>query len=711
MIWHSNTIQDVLQELQVDPTIGLTQNEADIRLKEYGKNDLKEHELSSFQQAFAKQLRAPLTALLWVMAGITLLIDLYNHFLKHVPTDWKRSLIVAAIALVITLWNTLRHRRSASAMASLRSLSVPEARVRRDGAEQLCSSLSLVPGDIILLNVGDLVPADCRIIESYRLRCDECELTKATMPTEKYADSLFDDITPLAERTNMLYAGTAITGGTATAVVVATGIRSEMGRSTAPSPAMDLPKQKAMQKWRMRWILGVTILCVIALIIGLCVHTDRIAVFLTVATLAMVAIPQNVDDLITNVIARCVRRIARSNVRLNHPQAAQTMGKVTVICADQDTLFENNQLTLDWLCVGTQWISLSDGIPNQRGVAPFMRLAVLNSTAGNLIDDAILKTAATAGIHRDELLTDMPRIGELTPTAERRTGVHLAGDQTLILVSGEWRSLLPLCTKSDVERLTKEAELMEKECGRVMVVAYRLTDTAPTVYTAEELERDLTCAGLLGWHTPWQLNIEQTTASLPNVRVLLFSDKSVTSTQAIARQLLFIQHPHILTGETVSTFNEEEWNTAVQQYDVYCGLTAQQKQQVVSALQRQGEVVAVTGGHSDEVELLTIADVGFARGTIASDIAKRAADAVLEDDSYITLLNSVFEGKRLQRQIRIIGLYVTVCALALAIFGLIALVGWMPLHYQAIWMLCLHSVLFVLLPIPAWNLRDMFKKK
>ncbi|MBR2319952.1 MAG: cation-transporting P-type ATPase [Clostridia bacterium] len=711
MIWHSNSIPDVLQELQVDPTAGLTQQEADKRLKEYGKNSLQEQKSASFRQAFTRQVRSPLIVLLWIMAAITLLTDLYNHFLREIPTDWKRSLVVAGITLVIALFNALRRCRAAASLTALQDLSIPDARVRRDGKEQLCPIPTLVPGDIVLLGVGDLVPADCRIIEADRLRCDECELTEATMPAEKYADPIFDDITPLAQRTNMLYAGTAITGGTATAVVVATGIRSEMGRSTAPSPVMDLPKQKTMQKWRMRWILGVTILCVIALIIGLCVHTDRIAVFLTVATLAMVAIPQNVDDLITNVIARCVRRIAHNNVRLNHPQAAQTMGKVTVICADQDTLFENNNLTLDWLCIGTQWISLSDGIPNQRGVAPFMRLAVLNSTAGNLIDDAILKTAATAGIHRDELLTDMPCIGELTPTAERHTSVHLAGDQTLILVSGEWRSLLPLCTKSDVERLTKEAELMEKDCGRVMVVAYRLTDTAPTVYTAEELEHDLTCAGLLGWHTPWQLNIEQTTASLPNVRVLLFSDKSVTSTQAIARQLLFIQHPHILTGETVSTFNEEDWNTAVQQYDVYCGLTAQQKQQVVFALQRQGEVVAVTGGHSNEVELLTTADVGFARGTIASDVAKSAADAVLEDDSYITLLDSIYEGKRLKRQIHIIGLYVTVCALALVIFGLIALVGWMSLQYQAIWMLCLHLVLFVLLPIPAWNLRDMFKKK
>ena len=705
MIWHSNSISDVLQELQVDPAVGLTQQEADIRLEEYGENSLQEQTVPSFRQAFAKQMRALLSLLLWVAIGITLLVDLYNHFLNDFDVDWKRSLFAAAILLVGATFSALRHRRAAASLAALHALSIPDTHVRRDGKEQLCPIPTLVPGDIVLLSIGDLVPADCRIIEANRLRCDECELTEATMPTEKYADPIFDDITPLAQRTNMLYAGTAITGGSATAVVVATGIRSEMGHRTAPSPATHLPMHKAQQKWSVRWILGVVILCVVALIVGLCVHPDRIAVVLTVAALAMVAIPQNVDDLITNLTARSVRRITRHNVRLNHPKAAQAMGNVTVICADQDTLFENNKLTLDWLCVNTQWISLSNGIPNQRGVAPFMRLAVLNSTAGNLIDDAILNAAATAGIHRNDLLTDMPRIGELTPTAERRTSVHLAGDQTLILVSGEWRSLLPLCTKSDVERLTKEAELMEKECGQVMVVAYRLTDTAPTVYTAEELEHDLTCAGLLGWHTPWQLNIEQTTASLPNVRVLLFSDKSVTSTQAIARQLLFIQHPHILTGETVSSFTDEDWDTAVQHYDVYCGLTTQQKMQVVAALQRQGEVVAITG---DEADLLATADVGFARGAIVSDVAKSAADALLTDDSFTTLVDSVYEGKRLKKQIRITRMYVVVCALALAIFGLIALMGWLPLQYHSIWMLGLHLLLFILPSIPTWKL---FEKK
>lgn len=705
MIWHSNSISDVLQELQVDPAVGLTQQEADIRLEEYGENSLQEKTAPSFRQAFAKQMRAPLFILLWVAIGITLLVDLYNHFLNDSDVDWMRSLFAAVILLIGALFSALRHRRAAASLSALHALSIPDTHVRRDGKEQLCSATALVPGDVVLLHVGDLVPADCRIIEANRLRCDECALTEATMPTEKYAEPIFDDITPLAQRTNMLYAGTAITGGSATAVVVATGIRSEMGHHSTPSPATHLPLHKAQKKWSVRWILGVVILCVVALIVGLCVHPDRIAVVLTVAALAMVAIPQNVDDLITNLTARSVRRITRHNVHLNHPKAAQAMGNVTVICADQNTLFEGDTVLLDRLYTGTQSFPLCNSMPHQRGGTEFMRLAVLNCIEGYPVDDAILKVVADAGLNRDALLTDMPCIGELIPTAERRTGVHLAGDQTLILVSGDWHSLIPLCTKSNVEKLTKEATAMEAEGLQVMAVAYRLTDTAPAVYTAEELEHDLTCAGLLGWAAPWQLNVDQTAADLPDVRFLLFSDASVTLTQATAQKLPFIRQPHILTGETARSFTDEDWCTAVQHYDVYCGLTTQQKMQVVAALQRQGEVVAITG---DEADLLATADVGFARGAIVSDVAKSAADALLTDDSFTTLVDSVYEGKRLKKQIRITRLYVAVCAVALTLFGLIALAGLLPLQYQAVWMLCLHLVLCIIPSIPTWNL---LKKK
>ena len=177
MIWHSNSISDVLQELQVDPATGLTQQEADFRLEEYGENSLQEQTVPSFRQAFAKQMRAPLSILLWVAIGITLLVDLYNHFLNDSDVDWKRSLFAAAILLVGALFSALRHRRAAASLAALHALSIPDTRVRRDGKEQLCSTTALVPGDVVLLHVGDLVPADCRIIEAKRLRCDECALT------------------------------------------------------------------------------------------------------------------------------------------------------------------------------------------------------------------------------------------------------------------------------------------------------------------------------------------------------------------------------------------------------------------------------------------------------------------------------------------------------------------------------------------------------
>lgn len=701
MIWHSNTAPDVLQELQVDVSVGLTQQEAANRLKEYGKNSLQEQTSISFRQALSKQIRTPLTALLWILASVALLIDAYRHFLKNTPTDWKRSLIVAAVALVITLLHTIRHCRAATSMATLRSLSVPEARVRRDGTEQTVSALTLVPGDIVLLRMGDLVPADCRIVEAHSLRCDECELTEATMPTEKYAEATFDDITPLAQRTNMLYAGTAITAGTATAVVVATGVRSEMGHRPTKFVQTSLPMQRLADRLTLWMSVVVACFSILYLVIGLICHEDDAAVLLMAGALAMAAAPQGIASLFTLLSTRSIRRMSSHHLLLNRPEVADTLGHVTVVCTEQETLFTENKVILERAYIGTQSIPLCNSLPKVRGVVPFMRLAVLNSTEGHPVDDAILSIAAASGIHRNELLTDMPRIGELTPSAQRRTGVHLAGEQTLILVSGDWRSLLPLCTKSDIENLTKEATAMEADCLQVMVVAYRLTDSTPAVYTADELERDLTCAGLLGWCRPWQLNLHQTADDLSNVRYVLFSDESVTAAGAVAQQAGLSKQPRAITADEVSAFTDSDWDTAVKQYDVYCGLNAQQKEQVVAALQRQGEVVAVTAGDSREADLLTAADVGFARGTVAADVTKEAADIILTDDSYIALLSAVYEGQRLRRERTGLVSYLILCASIVMLIGLCSLFGLFSPAVGTLPAMGLHLLLLAL-PTPLW---------
>lgn len=713
MIWHSNTIADVLRELQVDTTTGLSESEAANRLEEYGTNRSDDPVDLSFPTALRQQMRSPFIASLLVVAGGTLIWNVYKQTLQEIATDWKQSLIVAGVAIVTAVAGAALRCRALSTTASMHTLSSPEVRTLRDGVEKRLPGYKLVPGDIVLLGIDDIVPADCRLITADHLRCDECELTGASTPTEKHADAVFDDITPLAQRTNMLYSGTIITTGYATAVVVATGARSEMSRRTTRSEHTPSAFDKNSKRLHLIWSVVAVLLSVIACIVGFITQEDSAAVVLTATALSTALVPHGLLNLLTEFTARSIQRTTNSQVRVLRPETCHLLGQVTVVCAEQETLFTEEKVILEraYINATARTISLTEPLPNERGIAPFIRMAVLNSVEGSTIGDAIAAIAARAGIRRQDLLADMPCIGEFHTSPHRHVSIHLADDQTLILVSGDWRSVLPFCTKGDIEKLTKAATDMEAECLQVIAIAYRLTDTAPTLYTSEEVERDLACVGLLGYQTPWQNGITVAEGSNSVVRTILFSNQSATATEAVVANLGFAQNPRVATAEMAASISAEDWIEVVREYDAYCGLSTAQKLQVISALQRQGEVVAVTAGCTVDADLLSAADVGFARGSVATDVVKHEADVLLIEDSYTAMMGCIKNGRRLR--LKTIGLYAyfALCALIVFCSGASCLLGWVPMQQQATLLLSLHVILMIVCPNLVWLVENLLKKK
>ena len=660
-------------------------------------------------------MRSPLTFLLLVVAGAVFLLDLYKQILQEVVTNWHLPLLVAAIAIVAALLDAARQCRAASLIGWVHTLTAADSRVRRDGGERVCSSHALVPGDIVLLQSGDIVPADCRLIEASGLRCDENTLTGATMPTEKYADAIFDDITPLAQRTNMLYAGTTITAGHAVAVVVATGMRSEMGHESRNKPRTqtNLPMQKKAGRLSLWWSVTATMLGVVALIWGFARVEDRSTVLLTAVAITTAAVPTGIAALYTRLTSGSISRLLRRHhVRTLRPEAADVLGKVTVLGVQQDMLHSNDDFSLCRACVGHHDIDLTANVPNVPGLGLLLRMAALNTAENDPADTAILARLNKLGIDKNELLMDMPRIGELTPSNGRKTAVHLAEDQTLILVSDGWRTLLPLCTKGNTEAITNAAVQMEKDGLQVVAVAYRLTDTAPAVYTAEELEHDLICAGLLGLYVP----LRSAVAADARVRNILFSDDSVASAVATAAGAGFGDDIRAITGEEMQQFDDYDLIDAVEHCDVYCGLDTTQKQRVITALQQQGEVVAFTSRRIDEAELLTIADVGIARGTAATDVVKTAADMILLEDDFATVSAAMSEGRRLRREKMGMFIYLSLCSIAVVFVGCGSFYGLFPLAYAALLMMGLHLLLMAL-PTPLFfifgisNTMEKLRKK
>ena len=614
MIWHSHPVADVLTELQVDPTVGLTKQAAAQRLNEYGKNCLQQPKALSLGHAFTKQLHSPATILPLAVSGLVLVLNLYTQLLREIPTPWPIPLIVAALTVVAALLTAWRQCRAASATAALEALSAPDTHVLRDGAEQVCSTHMLVPGDIIRLKAGDIVPADCRLIEVDSLRCDEGALVGTTMPTEKYAEAVFDDITPLADRTNMLYAGTIVTAGTATAVVVATGVRSEMGHSRKRQPRThnqpSLPTR--IHRLSIWWSAVVAGIALLVLVIALLCRTDGSAVLLTVATMAAVALPTAIVPLYTHLTEAGIRRLLRHGIRIHRPETAATLGQVTTVCLDGAMLRPIGDVTLEQAFVGHRTVDMTTDAPKAPGLGQLLRLTALNTD-----DSAVLTRLQQMGIDKTELLLDMPHIGELS-NGPHTTTVHLAGEQTLILVSGQWRSLLPLCTKGNAEELTAAAIAMERDGLQVTAVTYRLTDMAPSVYTAEVLEQDLTCAGLLGLRLPLHTDAPRVTSHL---RTLLFSDENPAIAVATAQSAGLADSSYVAVGEAIACLSDTDLGDAIRHYNVYCGLDTAQKQRILALLQQQGEVVAVTATHSDEAALLTAADIGIACGASATDVA------------------------------------------------------------------------------------------
>lgn len=695
MIWHSNPVADVLAELQVDPNVGLTKQEAAQRLNEYGKNCLQEQKTLSVGHAFTKQLRSPSTILLLAVSGLVLVLNLYTQLLREIPTPWPIPLLVAALAVVAALLTAWRQCRAASADVALRALSAPDTHVRRDGTEQVCSTHTLVPGDVILLKAGDIVPADCRLIEADGLRCDEGTLVGTTTPTDKCAEAVFDDITPLAERTNMLYAGTIITAGTATAVVVATGVRSEMGHSRKRQPRSHAPlsPQTHVTRLSIWWSVAVAIACLLALIIALLCRTDGSAVLLTVTTMAAVSLPVGILALNTHLTEEGIRRLLHSGIRVQHPEAAKGLGQVTVMGIDGSMLRPQGDVTLECAFVGHRIVDMTADTPKAPGLGQLMRLAALNTDS-----NTILTPLNRMGIDRNELLLDMPRVGELPLVGGRKTTVHLAGEETLILVSGEWRSLLPLCTKGNAEELTSAAMAMEREGLQVTAVTYRLTDTAPSVYTAEVLEQDLTCVGLLGLRAPLSTDAPRATS---NVRTVIFSDESPATAMTAAQSAGLTDTPYVATGEAIAQLSDADLGDAIRHYNVYCGLDTDQKKRILTLLQQQGEVVAVTATDSDEAALLTAADVGIARGAFATDVAKAAADLILTEDEPAVLFTAIGEGRRLKQEKKTLFIYLAACSALLFLLGCIGLLGAFSLSLTAPLLMGLHLLLLAL-PTPLW---------
>ena len=670
MIWYSNKLDDAVQELNTNLETGLSDGEAAIRLQEHGANKLSEKKPRTFFQRFLDQMKDVMVIILIIAAVVSLGLSIYN-FSKGAEADWIEPIVIVLIVIVNGLLGVIQESKAEAALEALKNMSSPSAKVLRDGEIRTISSTDLVPGDIVDIEAGDLVPADCRLISSASFKCDESALTGESVPVEKNAAVEVADIAPLGDRLNMAYSGCAVSYGRARALVVETGMHTEMGKIATMLEDEDesaTPLQNRLAQ------LGKTLgflalgICAVIFIVGLIDRIALIDMFMTAVSLAVAAIPEGLPAIVTIVLAIGVQRMVAKNAIIRRLPAVETLGSASVICSDKTGTLTQNRMTLTRLFCGGHMIDdLESPLPD--GALALVRLAALCTDGtvqikdgqevhiGDPTETAIVACALHQGLDKADLLAQHPRLGEIPFDSDRKlmTTIHLIEGQNVVIVKGAPDVLFERCISGPVEAAAAANEDMGRQALRVLAVAYKYIDDVPVDCRSEELEQGLTFAGLVGMIDPPRPEAVEAIreCDAAGIRTVMITGDHVVTASAIARELgILHDDSEAVTGAELAAMSDEELFQNIRHYRVYARVTPADKIRIVKAWQQAGEIVAMTGDGVNDAPALKAADIGCAMGITGTDVAKGAADMTLTDDNFATIVTAVKEGRGIYDNIR-----------------------------------------------------------
>ena len=666
MEYFSSKAEQVLQSLQTDPAQGLSAAEAARRLEQHGANVLREKKKKTNLQRFLDQFKDVMILILIAAAIVSFVIAC----VEGNPGEFFEPALILLIVILNAVMGMLQESKAEKALDALKSMSAPHARVLRDGTEQIIDAASLVPGDIIRLEAGDFVPADARLLHSAGLKSEESALTGESVPSEKDAQEPVSANAALGDRVNMVFSGCSITYGTATAVVTATGMRTEMGKIAgllSGEEETQTPLQKKLAS--LGKILGFVALgaCAIIFVVGLLNGIDVLEIFMTSVSLAVSAIPEGLPAIVTIVLSIGVQRMVKKNAIIRRLPAVETLGSASVICSDKTGTLTQNRMTLQkaYLDGAAEIIDSGDAAARTlvRTAALCCDGAVTFEADGTVThigdptETAIVFAAHQFGDTKETLGAAFPRLVELPFDSDRkRMSVVVEHDgRKLAIVKGAFDGIAPLCTAGDTERARQVNDEMSRKALRVLAVAVREIDALPEVLAPETLEKDLTFLGLVGMIDPPREEARDAVAVCreAGIRPVMITGDHVVTASAIAKNLGILQDgDRAITGAELDAMSETELDAAVEQISVYARVSPENKIRIVKAWQKKNKVVAMTGDGVNDAPALKAADIGCAMGITGTDVAKGAADMTLTDDNFATIVDAVREGRGIYANIR-----------------------------------------------------------
>ncbi len=685
--WHSMEIQEILQRLNTDPHQGLTEEEVRRRLEKYGYNELKKEEKISPLRLFLNQFK-----------NILIFILIVAIILSAMVGEVVDAAIIAIIVLFCAVLGFVQEYRAERALEALKKMLVPTITVLRGGKEQEVSSKELVPGDILLLEAGDRIPADARLIETHSLRCDEAPLTGESSPVGKINQPLPENVR-VNDRKNMVFTGTIVTYGRGKAVVTTTGMRTEFGKIAEEITTMKVeqtPLEKRTQeigKW-----LGIISLAICFLVAGISVIREMIGgqldlsfivtIVMFAVALAVAAVPEALAAIVTGALAIGMHQMAKRKALVRKMPAVETLGCTTVICSDKTGTLTRGEMTVRKIYTGGKTIEVTGAGYEPRGdikaydadikkidsLKLLLQGGILCSDAlleeregkwsikGDPTEGALVVAGIKGGLHATELRLENPRIEEIPFSSERKrmTTIHqMADGRRIAFMKGAPEVVLGRCShiladgeirelpETDKELILKRNEEMAHEALRVLGFAYR--DYPETLVCLEEdLEHEMVFLGLVGMMDPPREEAIEATRVCKQVGIkpiMITGDHKLTAV-AIAREIgIYKEGDRVLTGEDLEKIPEEEFEKIVDQVTVYARVSPMDKLKIVRAWKARGEVVAMTGDGVNDAPALKHADIGVAMGITGTEVTKEASDMVLNDDNFATIVKAIERGR------------------------------------------------------------------
>ena len=661
------SVEEVFKEVQSSPS-GLSSQEAASRLEKYGANTLQEGKKKSLLEKFVDQFKDFMILVLLVAA----VVSMFAHSGEPDPTD---AIIILAVVLLNAILGVFQESKAEEAIEALKKMASPVASVLRDGHVEHVKGEDIVVGDVVILEAGDVVPADMRLFEVNTVKIEESALTGESVPVDKDLVIPTGDEVGIGDRTNMAFSSTNVTYGRAVGVVTSTGMNTEVGKianmlaNTEEGKTPLQENQDALGKWLTIMIL---VIAVIIFVVGMLRGNEWTHMLLTAIAIAVAAIPEGLPAISTIILALGTQKMAQRNALVRKLPAVETLGGVEIICSDKTGTLTLNQMTVEKMVYDNEIHDASEEISKDNMALRVMNLAndtkisQDNSLLGDPTETAMVQYGLDKNYDVREELVNIPRIAEVPFDSTRKlmTTIHQLEDgKYLVATKGAPDMLLDRVTKiekhGEVSAFTEDDRttlmILNKEMAtqalRVLAMAYKVIDTLPETIDTDSIEHDLIFAGLVGMIDPERKEAAAAikVAQSAGIRTIMITGDHRDTAQAIAKRLGILrpeQEDGVLTGGELNDISDEELERTVETYSVYARVSPEHKVRIVKAWQKNGKVVSMTGDGVNDAPSLKQADIGVGMGITGTEVSKGASDMVLADDNFETIVVAVEEGRK-----------------------------------------------------------------